>query len=373
MFKTFARQRLILTTNDRERWRSLVGALPQRDVFFTPEYVTLFERLSGEAARLFVYGDDANYVIYPFFVRRINDLAFYRALPLDGHTQYFDVVSPYGYSGPAARVVDPDAELGLWRGYLSAFHQYCLDARIVCEFARLNPFVGNHRYLQILTGGVQVSNDIIYADLTRSEEELWHALNRGNRSNIHKARRAGVRVERSDERAHVARFYELYVATMRRNQAVGWYYFSPEFFEDSFAWLGDKISLFCASCQNQIIAAASFLHDGDIVHYFLGGSDREHLDLRPNNLLMYQVMCWAKRQGYRLFNLGGRYGSNENLARFKAAFSKRTIPFYTYRAVHNVPVYHKLCQRHAEYRSSTGRPPLEDASYFPLYRANGLV
>ena len=71
--------------------------------------------------------------------------------------------------------------------------------------------------------------------------------------------------------------------------------------------LDDKISLFCARHKEQIIAAALFLHDGDVVHYFLGGSDSDYLALRPNNLLLYQAICWAKRQGYRLFNLGGGY------------------------------------------------------------------
>jgi serine/alanine adding enzyme len=363
-------QREILTTDDRGRWRLLVEAAPCRDAFFAPEYVIPFERLSGETAYLFFFGDEANYVVYPFFRRRINDLPFYRVFPLDGETAYFDIVSPYGYSGPLECVDSQDCRRELWRGYLAAFHQYCQENRIVCEFARLNPFVGNHRLLHDLTDGIQATSQIVYVDLTRSEAELWRGLNRGNRSNINKARRSGVTAEREYGDDHLGRFYELYTATMRRNHASQWYFFSPEFFVESFALLDTKISLFCARYHGQIVAAASFLHDGAVVHYFLGGSDGDYLALRPNNLLMYEAICWAKRQGYRRFNLGGGYRSQDSLTRFKAAFSKLTTDFYTYRVVHDAATYDHLCQRHATYQMSKGHPD-EPASYFPRYRAGG--
>jgi hypothetical protein len=359
----------VLTTNDREPWRRLVEGIPHRDVFFTPEYAIPFERLSGEEARLFFFGDEANYIVYPFFLRRINDLPFYQASPLDDKTEYFDTMSPYGYSGPLAYVIEHSCELDLWHSYLSVFHHYCQAMNMVCEFARLNPFVGNQQYLQALTNGVQAGNQITYLDLTQSEEALWRGLNRGNRSNINKARRSGVKVDRGCDNDRIRSFYELYATTMRRNQASRWYYFSPDFFADSFALLDDKLSLFCASYQGRIIAAASFLHDGDVVHYFLGGSDSDFLALRPNNLLMYQAICWAKRQGYCLFNLGGGYRVDDSLARFKAAFSKLTTTFYTYQTIHNPTVYDELCQRYVLYRSNMSQQ--WESGYFPKYRADG--
>ena len=356
----------VLTTDDRAQWRSLVEAIPQRDVFFTPEYVIPFKRLAGEEARLFFFGDEANYIVYPFFLRRINDLPFYQASALDDETEYFDTVSPYGYSGPLVCARDQSCQRDLWRGYLAAFHRYCQDMNVVCEFARLNPFLGNHHYLQELTNGVQLSNQITYLDLTQPEQALWRGFNRGNRSNINKARRSGVEVERRRDDDALRRFYELYVATMRRNQAARWYAFSYDLFADHFTMLDDRISLFCASYKERIIAAASFLHDGDVVHYFLGGSDSDYLSFRPNNLLMYHAIFWAKRQGYRRFNLGGGY--KDSLARFKAAFSKSSVDFFTYRMVHNTAVYDDLCQSFAAYRSDIGLPGC-NADYFPRYRA----
>lgn len=360
----------VLTTDDREAWRSLVAGAPERDAFFTQEYATLFERHSDEPARLFCYGNEVNYIVYSFCLRRINGLPFFRAAPLNGETEYYDIASPYGYSGPLVCARDQGSLRALWQGFVAAFHQYCCEAHIVCEFARLNPFTGNHKHLRAETQGVRASGRIVYVDLTKSEQELWQGLNRGNRSNINKAKRSGVRVDLGDGGEDWQRFYQLYVAAMRRNHANRWYYFSPEFFSDCSTLLEGKISLFCARYEDRNIAAASFLHDGDVVHYFLGGSDADYLALRPNNLLMYRAIGWAKEQGYRLFNLGGNYGTDDSLIRFKAGFSKLQTTFHTYRTIHNPMVYEELCRRYEAFNSNLGRQR-ERSDYFPLYRAGG--
>lgn len=357
----------VLTTADREAWGALVDGVPQRDAFFRAEYLLPFEHLADHKAKLFFFGDENNYIIYPFFLRPINTLPFYQERPLDSETPYYDIVSPYGYSGPLACVSDQELQDELWRQYLQVFHRYCLRTNIVCEFARLNPFTGNEQPLQKLTEGVRADNEIIYLDLTVTEKGLWRGLNRGNRSNINKARRSGMQIERREDGEAIGRFYELYLATMRRNRAARWYEFSFDFFKESFALLDDNITLFCATYEGQTIAAASFLHDGHVVHYFLGSSDSDYLSLRPNNLLMYEAICWAKRQGYHFFNLGGGY--KDSLARFKAAFSKQSKTFYTYRTIHHHSIYNVLCQRHALYVSEAGQLVGKD-DYFPRYRAN---
>jgi len=176
-----------------------------------------------------------------------------------------------------------------------------------------------------------------------------------------------VSIDLCKDDRHLQHFYRLYKSTMRRNNASEWYYFSPDFWNESFTLLDDKITLFCAGYNNTIIAAASFLHEGETVHYFLGGSDSNYLALRPNNLLMYQAILWAKSQGYKFFNLGGAYGDNDDLARFKAAFSKLTITFYTYRMIHNKSVYDELCQNHQAYYLMLGQQAC-NTNFFPQYR-----
>ncbi len=365
----------ILTTHDRARWRALVAASPGRDAFFLPEYALLFEHLSAgeETARLFFWGDGDDYIVYPFFVRPVHHLPFVRAAPPGEISPCYDAISPYGYSGPLACIRHSERATDLWRGFLRAFHHYCRETGIVCEFARLHPFNGNHVYLQQLTGGVRAANPIVYVALDQPEAALWRGFNRGNRSNINKARRNGVRIVRDADGAHVEAFYALYRATMRRNHADPWYDFSPRFFAESFALLGDSISLFYAEYRGRIVAAASFLHTGEVVHYFLGGSDSDYLALRPNNLLMYEAIRWAREAGFRFFNLGGGYGSGTSLLRFKAGFSDTTTLFYTYRKVHLPDVYDALCRC-----AAAAHPGGEEAwaagagDFFPLYRARGM-
>lgn len=357
----------VLTLADRARWTELVRNIPGHDAFFLPAYVEAFARYSGEEARLFYFGNDYEYIVYPFLVRRVSDLPFCQPLVGQGMPDYFDTVSPYGYSGPLACIPNPQNTQELWQAYLAAFHDFCVDNNIVCEFGRLNPFVGNHIPLEALTDDVRRSGEIIFVDLRQSEEEIWRGFNRGNRSNINKAQRLGVVVEERRDKEAIDEFYRLYRQTMERNNASAWYYFSPEFMYSLFTDLGSHLRLFCAVHEGVIIAAATYLCVGKVCHYFLGGSSRDHFALRPNNLLMKTAIMWAKRNGYVHFNLGGRHSAHDNLGQFKSAFAKTTVTFHTYRVVHMPEAYETLCQQFMTFAKNAGQAP-SNTDYFPLYR-----
>jgi hypothetical protein len=357
----------VLTLADRARWTTLVESVSGHDAFFLPAYVEAFARYSGEEARLFFFGNDYEYIVYPFLLRQVSDLPFYQTLAGQGAPDYFDIVSPYGYSGPLARIQNVRNAQELWQAYLSAFHSFCVDSNIVCEFGRLNPFVGNQIPLLALTDGVQRSGEIVFVDLRQSEEDIWRGFNRGNRSNIKKAQRMGVTVEERRDDEAIAAFYRLYRETMERNNARPWYYFSPEFMQSLFTGLGSRLRLFCAVHEGIIIAAATYLCVGKVCHYFLGGSCRDYFALRPNNLLMKTAIMWAKSNGYVHFNLGGRHSAHDNLGQFKSAFAKTTATFYTYRVVHMPEAYQTLCQQFKTYTEKAGHAP-GNGDYFPLYR-----
>lgn len=75
--KKFCSQIFATKGTDINKWRFLVNRSPQADIFFMPEYAMLFEKTEGEIreafggeAALFFYGDEDNYIIYPFFKER---------------------------------------------------------------------------------------------------------------------------------------------------------------------------------------------------------------------------------------------------------------------------------------------------------------
>jgi len=368
--------KVLNTKEHKTEWGNLVDALPSGDIFFTPEYAQLFESADGEAGRefggeaqLFFYGDDEDYVIYPFFKRKISELPFPEAMG-SAAEGWYDIASPYGYNGPLARITNPELENALWQEFLDRFHQYCLSNNIVAEFARLHPYLKNHTHLQSSKNSrVRSRPPVVYIDLRQDEALMRKGMTKGNKSSIAKAHRSGIeiRISPPDKEAMLA-FHRLYTATMARHQARPAYFFSQKFIDNAFRMLGEQVKLFCAWHHGQIIAASLFLCRGKFVHYFLSGSDENSLSLCPNNLLLYEAILWAKGQGYELFNLGGGYEANDSLFQFKSSFAKTTADFFIYSRVHNEEMYRRLCEAREKYDTSQGRQATRP-DFFPRYRS----
>lgn len=367
---------MLLSTKgaDANKWRQLVSKHPQRDVYFLPEYAMLFEAAEGEVRRafggeasLFFCGNNSNYIVYPFFKRRISELPFSHLLPEEAQ-DWCDIVSPYGYSGPLPYITDPLLEDRLWGRFIEEFHDYCLENEIVAEFARLHPYIANHLPVQKLAStDVKKRASIVYIELEQDEAFIRKNMSRGKKSSISKATRNGVKVFRSKAEEDIYTFYQLYTATMQRNRAKEAYFFPRQFFRNLFLLLEDNAELLSACYNDQVIAAMLLLSNGNYIHYYLGGSDSDFQFLRPNDLLFYKAILWAKAQGHKIFNLGGGNEPGDSLYQFKYSFSKTTADFYIYSRIHDEEKYQILCHFRDEYDKISGKEIVK-SDYFPEYR-----
>jgi len=359
---------------EREAWKNRISSLPASDIFYAAEYLIAFERCPpceartnfGGDARLFVYGDEKDFIVHPFFKRDVQDLPFYATAPENQKPSY-DIASPYGYAGPAACVSHPNLQQTLWRAFLDEFHTFCTEDGIVSEFVRLNPFLRNHEPLSNLGQDLRENGNVVYVDLTLSEEDLWRNLQKANRNAIARAKRQKVEVFRTTKSADVEEFFHLYNETMDRRGAKKMYYFPREFYKVLFDVLGESISLFVAKHEDRTANASLFIGEGGWIHYFLSGTRTQTRCPGSNNLLLYEALLWAKKEGYRTFNLGGGYREADSLFRFKSTFSRTATAFYTYRKVHDEVKYRALCATRESYDRSKGASPVQ-SDYFPSYR-----
>lgn len=298
------------------------------DIFFTPEYQGLFKdtAFGGEPEHFFYGGID-----YRFYKR-----------PIEG-TDYFDIVSPYGYSGPVAIGDNAKQYISVWLGWLDMFHQLCYESNIIAEFARMHPFILQYLDKQRFSS-IAPNGEVVYIDLTRPLE-----FDKGCKSSIKKAQNTKMTISTDP---NPILFYRLYTETMMRNRAEGDYLFSLSFFEQLLKLQGAK--QYSAWYNGQMIASIIVLICGDYAHYFLAGSSTEYRHLCPSNLLLATAIEDAKKYGCKIFNLGG--AKDEKHMIFKRSFSKLTKPFFTYRKIHNPNVYSRLCGN------------LNTQGFFPAYR-----
>jgi lipid II:glycine glycyltransferase (peptidoglycan interpeptide bridge formation enzyme) len=315
---------------ESRQWSDLLNRFPGLDIFFQPDYCRLFEREGEGQARLFVYRSETGWAIYPFLMRRVNDLpCFQGKLSKD----FYDTVSPYGFSGPV--ISAPDDPL-LLKKFRDNFDDYCLENNIVAEFIRFHPLLENHRYAWEGLITVEKNKKIVIVDLSRSGGEIWQGYKYSNRKNIKKAQREGLETVIETGPDRFLDFYDIYQKTMERRQAQSYYYFSPRFFRDLHSQLEGNYAYAFTFKDKKAVSAELLLFQGPYLHSFLGGTLSEYFDCRPNNLLKHEVILWAQCRGFKYYLLGGGYRENDGIFQYKLSFAPEGLrDFYIGKKMHN--------------------------------------
>ncbi len=346
----------VLGLQDREQWlrelENVKGLSP--DLHYLPEYCSLFSDLGK--ARLFIYHEGTVSAIYPFLLRKVNLIT-----GLEGKLDqiFYDIISPYGYSGPIAA---PGGSECVWDNFCRCFAEYCKSNDIITEFIRFHPVLENHRLLQKHVQVEKVSS-VVCIDLGKSEEEIWSGYERNNRKNIKKACREGLEVILEETPAHFNDFISIYNLTLLRNRAGEFYYFNDKFFDSIHKELKRNFLYAHTLKGGRIISTELLLYNETYIHSFLGGTLEQYYNFRPNNILKHEVIKWAKDRGIQYFLLGGGYREGDGIFRYKRSFaSEGVLSFYVGKKVHNHEAVSMLENMMAAKKSR------ESESYFPGYR-----
>ena len=339
-------QTRILTTSpsDSDAWRAYLARLPGADVYHTPEYHAAHEANGDGQALCFVADDGDDLLLHPFMLRDIPG------------TEWRDIESVYGYSGPLWKGTDGRYELEAWERY------GCTAAglKVVAEFVRLNPM---GEWFLPKAYGVTRDRDTVVLDLSGTPADLWARYGQRHRNMVRRAERWGAIVwELSLARCIPPGFRALYTETMERNGADTYYAFSDAYFEALRLGLGPNLRLFGVQVGGQLVAAAMFMLCGDRMHYHLAGSMGGG---GANNLLIHHAATWGQEHGCRWLHLGGgrTNAPDDSLFRFKASISAGRLPFYVGRRTHNEAAYRQLCD---EWRQR--HPGQDGGGYFLQWR-----
>jgi len=139
----------------------------------------------------------------------------------------------------------------------------------------------------------------------KSDEELLAGMNQLWRRNIKKAAKVGVTV-RPGTVEDLARFHTLYLETAARDG------FSPRplgYFETMFAALlaedPDRIRLYLAEHEGDLLAATTWVRVGQHAWYSYGASSTAKREVRGSNAIQWQMMRDARDAGASVYDLRG--------------------------------------------------------------------
>jgi len=139
----------------------------------------------------------------------------------------------------------------------------------------------------------------------RSADDLFTGFNQLWRRNVRKAEKAGVEVSvgTADD---LPEFHRVYVETAARDR------FTPRglaYFQRMFAAMTaedpDRIRLYLARHEGEVVAATTWVRVGDHVWYSYGASTSASREVRPSNAIQWRMMTDALDAGASVYDMRG--------------------------------------------------------------------
>lgn len=339
---------------EKEKWNNAVRSLQNYDVFYLQEYAKAYkmeDEANGEPL-LLVYSDENDYAVNVIFYRDIANLPMF--CDILEHDQYYDICSPYGYGGFIGEISDYDK---LNQEYL----EFQKKKGYICEFVRFNLF---SEYFNYYDGQVVSPTHNVVRDLSLTQDELWMDFKQKVRKNVKHALRNELRVILDETGEYLDDFLRIYYGTMERTNANDNFFYSRHFFELLNEMQGNYV-YFHVLHNDVIISTELVLYGKEQCYSYLGGTDSNYFNLRPNDLLKYEIIKWAKDKGLNNFVLGGGYGSDDGIFQYKTCLAPNGIvKFYVGRKIIEKEKYEWLVNQ----RQSICEKPINE-NYFPLYRS----
>ena len=157
--------------------------------------------------------------------------------------------------------------------------------------------------------------DCLFATLPlTSIKEVETRLDQSVRKNLRRARESNLVVRNDSSESAIRKdFYPLYLRAMKH---FGTPPHSLDYFCAMKSHLGDRIRLFSAISGERVVSVLWGITAASRLHICYTASAGNSLQMRPSDLLHWEMITWAIEHGYRVFDFGvARYAGQRS---FKA-------------------------------------------------------
>jgi Acetyltransferase (GNAT) domain len=345
---------------DYAEWLDLWNQWPRREVFAHPEYLRLYCSAQSRALCAACQSGDLG-ILHPFLLRNLASEPFWAG----ARETLLDATSAYGYAGPFVwGSGDRERVAGT---FWAEFRDWARERRVVSEFVRLSLFP---RAMLRYPGETWQAAKQIIRPLDLAASELWMDFDHKVRKNVSHAQRCGVQIEVDDRGARLEDFLKIYVHTMDRRGALDAYRFPRAYFEQIGRRLPGQFVYFHAVRNGVPVSSELVLVSENSVYSFLGGTLEEAFQFRPNDLLKFEIMNWARERGKSHFVLGGGYRGEDGIYRYKRAFAPRgQAPYWLGGQIFSQDLFAALLAARQSFASGQGQEWRPQPGFFPAYRS----
>lgn len=321
------------------------------DIYYANEYISLYLK-SDEEIFNFEYTDNNKTFINKAIKRRISRIG-----GIEVNDEFYDLETAYGYGG---YYTDTDDRTFIGKA-IRKYEEKCEEENIIAEFIRFNPFNSFPLLYSDILDFNLYDRDTVVINLSHEHEKIKANYSSSLKRNINKAKRHGLEYKQLEiNEENILKFYTLYKATMKRKNALDFYFFDLSYFKTLLTIR--SVQLHCIILNDIIVNMVITFNSGSLIYYHLGATDSEYYHLNPNPLLFDSLIKKHETSNQYLY-LGGGTTSEESdhLLKFKKKFSEETKPFYIAGKIFNNEIY----SRYVKIWEQQGD---REAKYFLKYR-----
>lgn len=325
----------LVRIQEKKEWEDAFNKLPleQQDIYYTPEYYSLYENYGDGKAKCFVFEKDGDIALYPFLLNSVNELGY----ELDEN--YYDIQGAYGYNGVVSSSYNSDFIDCFYYG----FQNYCDENNIIAEFTRFHPLLYNHifssKHLNVI-----FDRPTVYINVNKTEKELWGDLQRSTRKQINRCyKRHQVKVKLLENNEYdLNTFTNIYWDSMERVESSKYLFFNEEYFKQILKL--PNIIQYVASIDNIPISTIIAMKGKRILHGHLGGTLKDYLSISPFSILYWEMIKTAKKESLDFVHVGGGNTTkkDDKLLLFKKHFSNLQEEFFIGGKTYNQIVYDEI-------------------------------
>jgi hypothetical protein len=342
----------IFSLKEYEKWNEYFNRIEDKDIYYTREIISAFEKFENTLALLFIYEEGENLVYYPFFKRTI------------AGSDYFDITTQFTYGGPLFKIVrNSEAFINNFR---LAFSDFCKEEDIITELIRFHPFIKSDKQLESYVTLKEV-NCGIFIDLEKTADQIHRKYHHKIRSQIKKAVRNGFNVIFSKNVTDLDLFFPIYEHTMTRNNANNSFYFLNKLFlRHLLEQLKDNFEFIFIEKEGVYVSTELILFSESYAHCVIGGTLKEYLDEHPHRLLRHAMnLKYIDNEQTKLV-IGTGVSMSDRLFEYKKKFNPDgEYKFLMGMKIHDLERYNELVEKCKE-----NHPDKElNLNFFPLYRS----
>jgi hypothetical protein len=179
---------------------------------------------------------------------------------------------------------------------------------------KIYPFTGIGKNSDMCTHWIENLNN-------KSENEIWDSLRKTLRHEIKNAQEQGLEIRASKDPKEIRKFYELYVANLRRKRTVPYPWQIVQFLCQN-----PSNELLLAFYKGKIVGGALFLRYERMSHYFFSATDHKYRNLSITHLIIWEKVKHLIGKDIVL-DLGAS-PKGSKLEVFKSGWSNTEYPIY---------------------------------------------